>query len=180
VRAVSADGVAGDWLNLGTLVRLPEFGDLRCPRAVSKQCILSGDDLFLADSFSSTADFTNAVEVPAQFTGTQLSVPHPANGLLYLKLRDDPATVQTLTLPVTPLGAASAAAATHAIEQANEPVTPASTPASTTPATAPQATTPETPQPAPQSSDDGKPAPQAAAPSTPAAAPTAADQTNPR
>ena len=28
-------------------------------------------------------------------------VPHPANGMLYLKLRDDPETVQTLTLPVT-------------------------------------------------------------------------------
>jgi hypothetical protein len=28
-------------------------------------------------------------------------VPHPAGGVLYLKLRDDPATVQTLTLPVT-------------------------------------------------------------------------------
>jgi len=38
--------------------------------------------------------------VPPDFTGTQLSVPHPVNGVLYLKLRDDPATVQTLTLPV--------------------------------------------------------------------------------
>jgi hypothetical protein len=40
--------------------------------------------------------------VPADFTGTQLSVSHPANGVLYLRLRDDPATVQTLTLPVMP------------------------------------------------------------------------------
>jgi hypothetical protein len=102
VRAVSADGVAGDWLELGTLVRLPDFKDLRCPRTVSKPCTLSGDDLFLADSFSGTPDFTNEVDVPAQSTGTQLSVPHPSNGLLYLKLRDDPDTVQTLTLPVTP------------------------------------------------------------------------------
>jgi pyruvate/2-oxoglutarate dehydrogenase complex dihydrolipoamide acyltransferase (E2) component len=30
-----------------------------------------------------------------------LTVPHPVNGVLYVKLRDDPATVQTLTLPVT-------------------------------------------------------------------------------
>jgi hypothetical protein len=30
-------------------------------------------------------------------------VPHPTGGILYLKLRDDPATVQTLTLPVIPI-----------------------------------------------------------------------------
>jgi len=35
---------------------------------------------------------------PPDFTGTQLSVPHPANGTLYVRLRDDPGTVQTLTL----------------------------------------------------------------------------------
>ena len=38
VRAISADGVAGDWLPLGTLVRLPGFKDLRCPRSFSKPC----------------------------------------------------------------------------------------------------------------------------------------------
>jgi hypothetical protein len=40
-------------------------------------------------------------------------VPHPTNSLLYLKLRDDPATVQTLTLPVLP-GNATASATTAA------------------------------------------------------------------
>jgi len=149
VRAVSADGIAGDWLELGTLVRLPNFKDLRCPRTVSKPCTLSGDDLFLADSFSATPDFGNAVDVPAQFTGTQLSVPHPANGLLYVKLRDDPDTVQTLTLPVTALAA------------------PASATAATTPTTAPQTT------------EDGKPAPPAAAPSTESAPPVTANEHKP-
>jgi hypothetical protein len=33
-----------------------------------------------------------------------LTVPHPVNGTLYLKLRDDPEIVQTLTMPVTPIG----------------------------------------------------------------------------
>jgi hypothetical protein len=41
-----------------------------------------------------------------------LIVPHPANSLLYLKLRDDPAAVQTLTLPVLPANAAGNATPT--------------------------------------------------------------------
>jgi hypothetical protein len=102
-RAESADGIPGDWLPLGTLVRLPGFKELRCPRAVAKPCILTGSNLFLATSIAATPEFENTVDVPADFTGTQLTVPHPANGLLYLKLRDDPATVQTLTLPVQPM-----------------------------------------------------------------------------
>jgi hypothetical protein len=102
VRVMSANGVTGDWLPLGTLVRVPGFKELRCPRAVSKPCTLTGANLFLASSVGVTPDFNNATDVPPDFTGTQLSVPHPANGTLYLRLRDDPATVQTLTLQVTP------------------------------------------------------------------------------
>ena len=100
MRILSADGVAGDWLTLGTLVRLPGFKELRCPRSVSRPCSLSGTNLFLTASIAASTRFNNAVDVPPDFTGTQLSVPHPVNGVLYLKLRDDPATVQTLTLPV--------------------------------------------------------------------------------
>jgi hypothetical protein len=103
-RVVSAEGVTGDWLPLGTLVRLPGFKELRCPHALAKSCTLTGTNLFLADSIAATADMDNAIEVPPEFTGTQLSVPHPVNGVLYLTLRDDPATVQTLTLPVMPMG----------------------------------------------------------------------------
>jgi len=103
-RAVSADGVPGDWMPLGTLVRLPAFHELRCPHATSKPCTLIGTHLFLIDSIAAAQDFDNSVEVPAGFTGAQLTVPHPVNGALYLKLRDDPKTVQTLTLPVTPTG----------------------------------------------------------------------------
>jgi hypothetical protein len=103
VRALSADGVPGDWQPLGTLVRLPGFNALRCPRSPAKPCVLSGTNLFLATSFAATPDFDNPADVTRQFTGTQLVVPHPVNGVLYVKLRDDPATVQTLTLAVTPV-----------------------------------------------------------------------------
>jgi hypothetical protein len=104
VRAMSADGVTGDWLPLGTLVRLPDFKELHCPRAVAKPCTLTGTDLFLAASIGATPNEDDATNVPPDFTGTQLSVPHPASGVLYLWLRDDPDSVQTLTLPITPGG----------------------------------------------------------------------------
>lgn len=119
-RAVSADGVAGDWMPLGTLVRLPTFKELRCPRALAKPCILTGSNLFLLDSIAATADFNNAVDVPADFTAAQITVPHPTNGTLYLKLRDDADTAQTLTLPVTPISASAAAAATSVEKSAAE------------------------------------------------------------
>jgi hypothetical protein len=103
VRAISPEGVTGDWIPLGTLVRLPGFKELHCPHAVSKPCMLIGTNLFLASSFSATPEFDNPTDVPPDFTGTQLVVPHPVNGALFVKLRDDPSTVQTLTMAVQPL-----------------------------------------------------------------------------
>ena len=102
VRVMSAEGVPGDWITLGTLVRLPAFKELRCTRGVSKPCVLTGTNLFLASSIAATPYFSNATDVPPDFTGTQLNVPHPTNGTLSLRLRDDPTTVQALTLPITP------------------------------------------------------------------------------
>jgi hypothetical protein len=100
-RAVSANGVAGDWIPLGTLVRLPALKELRCPHVASRPCTLTGTNLFLAASVAATEDFGNAIDIPPDFTGGQVAVPHPLNGNLFLKLRDDPQTVQTLSMPVT-------------------------------------------------------------------------------
>jgi hypothetical protein len=147
IRAVAADGTTGDWLPLGTLVRLPGFKDLRCPRAVAKPCVLSGSNLFLASSIASASDFGNSIDVPAEFTGTQLTVPHPANGVLYVKLRDDPATVQTLTLPVTPITDAAA----KSLPQAAEPRPEASPEPEAAPSNPPQS-----PESASSLSDAGK------------------------
>lgn len=137
-RAISADGVPGDWLSLGTLVRMPGFKELHCPHSVSRPCTLMGTNLFLAESVASSEDFENAVDVPADFTGTQLTVPHPVNGILYLKLRDDPSTVQTLALSVTPMPSGSSAPT-------------AVKPAATTPATEQQSA--QTPGPPPSKSE---------------------------
>ncbi len=192
VRAVAANGVAGDWAPLGTLVRVPGFKELRCPHQLSKPCMLSGTNLFLATSIAATPQFDNATPVPPEFTGTELIVPHPSNGLLYVKLRDDPTTVQTLTLPVTTITLAESKAAA-AEAQSPEPVTqpaPEGPPASTTPSGAPGAlpsaapanpepgagsSAPETPQPdhSPGSSEKNSAGPNQT-PATPPAAPQAA------
>jgi hypothetical protein len=108
-RAISANDVTGDWLPLGTLVRLPGFKELHCPHNLAKPCTLTGTNLFLTTSVAASNDFENAADVAPEFTGTQITVPHPVNGVLYLKLRDDPATVQTLTLPVMPVAAGAQA-----------------------------------------------------------------------
>jgi hypothetical protein len=159
LRAMSAEGVTGDWLPLGTLVRLPGFKDLRCPRAAAKPCTLTGSNLFLASSIGPTADLNNATEVRPDFTGTQLNLPHPANGMLYLKLRDDPDTVQTLTLPVT-------LASQPAAQPPGSPAQPAATP--TQPAVAPAlpaAAPPASPAPTPEKTEpDSAPKPDAPAP----------------
>ena len=154
-RAISADGVAGDWMPLGTLVRLPGLKDLRCPRATAKPCILTGSNLFLVDSISSTEDFANATDVPPDFTGSQIGVPHPVGGILYLKLRDDPETVQTFSLPITPMAPTMFQAATPVA-----PIQPmvASPAASVPPATSEPPTPSDPPSTAPPSDSTNAPA----------------------
>jgi hypothetical protein len=121
-RAITADGVKGEWMPLGTLVRMPGFKELRCPRTPAKPCTLTGSNLFLASSIAATPEFDVSTDVPPDFTGTQLLVPHPVNGVLYLKLRDDPATVQTLSMTVTPI--APPASAPTAAKSMNAPAPP--------------------------------------------------------
>ncbi|MGA2168014.1 MAG: hypothetical protein ABSG62_07355 [Terracidiphilus sp.] len=144
VRVMSADGVTGDWLPLGTLVRLPGFKELRCPRAVVKPCTLTGTNLILATSIGATPEFDNATDVPPDFTGTQLSVAHPANGVLYLRLRDDPATVQTLTLPVTPAIQPGPPAPAAPAQPIAVPAPPAAAPPAVPPAAQPEKAAPKT------------------------------------
>lgn len=171
-RVISADGAAGDWFPLGTLVRLPGFQDLRCPRAQNRPCMLSGSNLFLAREFSSTPDFADPAQVPVDFTGTELEVPHPASGgTLYIKLRDDPGTVQTLNLPMTVVPLRSLASETHREPAATEPAPEPAAPATAAPTTSP-ARTPSAPATAPaQPAAQPPAAPPASHPSTPAADP---------
>ncbi len=88
------DGVAGDWVPLTTLVRVPGLAGVTC----AETCTLAGSDLFLIDSVAENAGFVEAVRVPEGFTGGTLVVPKPAGGMVFLKLRDDPAVVATVAV----------------------------------------------------------------------------------
>jgi hypothetical protein len=101
-RAVSAEGNKGDWQPLANLVRTPSLSEVRCPDDPNQQCMLGGSNLFLLDSVASDPQFKNAVPVPLGYVESTLSVPRPIGTLLYIKLRDDPATVDTVALPVLP------------------------------------------------------------------------------
>jgi hypothetical protein len=99
-RPVSGDGTNGDWQSLVNLVRVPLLTGVRCPSDPEKQCTLSGDKLFLLDSVSTDADFANPVKVPEGFVEDALAIPPPKGNTLYIKLRDDPQTVDTVALPL--------------------------------------------------------------------------------
>jgi hypothetical protein len=108
VRPVSPDGTTGDWLPLVTLVRLPTFTDLHCPSDATLPCTITGASLYLVDAISTDAAFTAPTTVPEGFIGTSLSLPRPAKTGFFLRLRDDPAAVNTVTLPILPQPAISA------------------------------------------------------------------------
>jgi hypothetical protein len=100
-------GVTGDWQPLAMLVRLPKLRELVCPATPELACKLSGSGLFLVDSISTDPAFEHPVQVPDGFPGYALPVPHPKDGQLFVKLRDDPgvvnlASVDTRELPPTP------------------------------------------------------------------------------
>ncbi|MGH8323510.1 MAG: hypothetical protein ACRETD_06885, partial [Steroidobacteraceae bacterium] len=131
---VIANGVAGDWLPLATLVRLPVLKDLKCPATAELACKLSGANLFLVDSVSSDPKFAHPVQVPDGFPGYSMPVPHPTDGNLYVKLRDDPSVVNSTALGVQQLPPSSDEAARaperHAAHAEPEPApAPGATPA---------------------------------------------------
>lgn len=101
-RPVDENGAKGDWQPLAVLVRIPELKEIRCPDSPEKQCILSGSNLFLLNAVASDRQFKNSVNVAPGYVDATLSVPRPNGTLLYLKLRDDPDTVDTVALPVVP------------------------------------------------------------------------------
>jgi hypothetical protein len=124
-RPVSGDGIEGDWQPLVNLVRMPELKGVRCVASAKapaseigktaagtasqdeaqkdsaeKECALTGDKLFLIDAVSADPDFTHPVTVPDGFIEASLAIPEPKNKTLYIKLRDDPGTVDTAVVPM--------------------------------------------------------------------------------
>jgi hypothetical protein len=101
-RPIDSGGGKGDWQALAVLVRVPVLKEIRCSSSPDKPCQLSGTNLYLIDSVASDPQFTHTAPVPAGFLDATLSVPHPGEIGLYLKLRDDPSAISMATLPVTP------------------------------------------------------------------------------
>jgi hypothetical protein len=101
---------------------LPAFKEIRCAQADAKICMLSGTSLFLLSAVSTDPEFQDATAVPDGFTGQALPITKPTpsqtGGIIYLKLRDDPSTVQSATVPLL-RGAAASAATTHARPDSN-------------------------------------------------------------
>ena len=148
MRPVAADGTPGDWTPLGTLVRTPQITAIHCTTADAPACTVEGNNLFLVQRFGAERDFAKGADVPTGFADNTLQVPTPADGAtVYLKLRDDPDTVASVTLP-TPLPKAvpaPAPAAQSAAPAPNaEPASSPSQPAAVAPA-APVASVPEKP-----------------------------------
>jgi hypothetical protein len=119
-RPIAADGTAGDWQPLVTLVRIPVLEGIQCVRIAEvkraeektaeakdneakpseKQCTLDGDKLFLIDAVSADPAFTNSITVPDGFVESTLTIPQPDGKSIYLRLRDDPSNVVTVNLPI--------------------------------------------------------------------------------
>jgi hypothetical protein len=101
-RPIDPNGVAGDWQPLASVVRVPSLKEVTCPDSPDKQCTLSGTSLFLLDSIASDSEFKHSAPVPVGFSQSSIAVPRPNGTLLYIKLRDDPAAVNPVALPVLP------------------------------------------------------------------------------
>ena len=71
--------------------------------APAPSCTLTGSDLFLIDSVSATESDSQPVKVPEGFVGGSISVPPPTGAAYYIRLRDDPAAVNAVSLPAGPL-----------------------------------------------------------------------------
>ncbi len=176
---VIEDGVASEWQPLATLVRLPAFRDLKCPDSPDKPCKLTGSKLYLVDSVSNDPAFDHPAQVPEGFPGYMLPVPHPVGGELYVKLRDDPAIVNSVAFPeeAPPVAAIATPAATAKPSASGADQTGAASPTSAAPvapaAPAAQTQTPAAPPAAKQATTGDTPSARPGNPATPPSAPLA-------
>jgi hypothetical protein len=143
MRPVAEDGTPGDWTPLGTLVRTPQITAVHCTAADAPTCTVDGSNIFLVKSFGEGKDFAKPIEVPTGFAANTFSVPTPADGAtLYLKLRDDPDALATVTLPTPVQKPESAPAAAPTTEVAPVPKDSVPAPQDQPAAPAPGPTTP--------------------------------------
>ena len=185
IRPVAADGTTGDWVGLGTLVRTPHITSIQCTAvegsaAAPPTCTLSGDEPLPRPVLQPPPGTSPTPPTsPPDFAENSFNVPTPTDGsTLYLKLRDDPASMATVTLPTPfhkpaePVAHATQAHALPVSAQASAHAIPVAAPAIGVAAPAAQATAPAPPSSVTSSSSTSS------APAPPAAA-AAAPQTKP-
>lgn len=100
MRPVAQDGTPRDRTGLGVLVRAPKITAIHCTTTDAPTCTVDGSQLFLVQSFAAGKDFAKPTDVPTGFADISITVPTPADGTtIYLKLRDYPSALATMTLP---------------------------------------------------------------------------------
>ena len=153
MRPVAADGTPGNWTPLGVLVRAPQITAIHCTTAEAPTCTIDGSNLFFVQSFDAAKDFAKPTDVPTGFAENNFAVPTPSDGAtLYLKLRDDPSAVATVTLP-TPVQKPTSSPSSTSQTATPAPEAPPAAQDTTTapssePAPAPKPDTSSTPSPA--------------------------------
>jgi hypothetical protein len=75
----------------------------QAPAAPKSACTLTGTGLYLIDSVAAAEAFTDPTHIPEGYVGATIEVPPPTGDAYYLRLRDDPAAIDTVTLPSGPL-----------------------------------------------------------------------------
>jgi hypothetical protein len=144
MRPVGADGTPGNWTPLGVLVRAPQITAIHCTTPDAPTCTLNGSNLFLVQSFGASKDFAKPADVPTGFADDNFAVPTPADGAtIYVKLRDDPSAIATVSLPVPIQEPAPAPAS------ATTAAPPSTAPAAEKPPAVPTSQAQPTPSPAP-------------------------------
>jgi hypothetical protein len=108
-RPVDANGNNGEWQPLVQLVRIPLLTSLRCKPDTDSPCALTGSNLFLLEEVAAKADFSNPVTIPVGFVDSHVMIPHPPLSKIFIRLRDDPASINTAVLPVLPMNPQTAA-----------------------------------------------------------------------
>jgi hypothetical protein len=86
------------------------LSEIDCPADATQPCTLTGSSLYLIQSISTDPAFANPVDVPDGYVEGTLSVPGPLPATVYVRLRDDPATIDPAVIPSTQASATGAAA----------------------------------------------------------------------
>ncbi len=98
---VVTGGQQSEWQRLAVVVRTPTLHRLGCAVDGQGRCEIEGERLYLLQAIADNEAFTEAVEVPEGFTARRVSVPHPKDGKLHLRLRDNPDAATVLEGGVT-------------------------------------------------------------------------------